>query len=218
MDHRPIPLKSESERIAQWIQKVSSHLSEEAREYVKLCFYSDIDYTNYESIKTVMDLFNYLLDNCCDGKEKKALCLFANALKHIGKRLRGHHLVKCLRMYDLEPAASPDSELMLTTEAQFCFCLVKIATKLRGKDIETTLKKHFCRKHYLDMNFRNIGYLPKLFVKLMQRKIIDRANTKLLEEHFKKYQTDNPVYTRCLKYLKWYYYQNQSPFNTENGM
>ena len=190
----------DSEKIKKWLQLVEGHLTPEGVEYVKLCLYSEIDFTQYESITKSSQLFGHLLRHCCNENETQALQMFANALKHVGSDLRGTHLVEnCLPEYGLACPA-PLKEETLSKETKFCLCLVKIGTKSRGLKLEVRLAKHFCRPPYLNMHYENIQHLPDLFVRLMQRRFIQWDNTVLLTEYFKKCGAQ-----QCLRYLHQYY-------------
>ena len=188
-----------SDNIQKWLQVVTGHLISESLAFVKLCFYTEIDYVHYESINSAMKLFNHLLEHCCGGDETKALQIFINALKHVGCDLRGSFLIEILPNYGLS-CPSPLKDEDLPKEAQFCLCLVKIGTKSRGIDLEERLIVHFCRPPYLNMHFDNIHNLPDLFVRLMQKNFIQWNKTDILVELFESYHA-----TQCLKYLNQYY-------------
>lgn len=191
--------------LRRWLHYVDEQLSPEAVDFLKLGLHSEFFrfYGETQKLDKPSLVYYFLLEQCMRKSSAKALKMFLHVVRGLGGTLRGTAVVgegfgdcstynvKDPGLFDIQKAS---------VNFKFFQCLLQISVKARKMALGDQLKKKFCKRRLLNMNYRHVNNLSNLFILLYQKQIIAPKNTHHIVEALNKYNA-----RVCLQILNSYH-------------
>ena len=207
-NHGPTEGVLDQNQVLKWVQEVDHHIEESSTEIMKLGLRAELNQAERETAHVPSDLYHLLRKKYTNSEV--LLSRFIYALEKLGHRRHGFRAVRKLQNFGIKKPKqfNPADEITHPAKARlfnFYQCLVEICRDLEVSHYEQ-LSTYFTKIFLGGTNPKLIKTPWKLFINLLDRKIISEDDQKSLVEGLKIIGA-----TQCIEHIHNYRHQNDLP-------